>query len=106
MSKNGSIRVKLWDILSGVLTVGIYLDPGCPLYVARHVQQLVHVYLQLWDGLLLQQGRRKKHGKFLLQKRGRKTLICPVLWWHSVVLCGHYQVRPLEVSGVPSRLTV
>lgn len=38
--------------------VGIYLDPGCPLYVTRHVQQLVHIYLQLWDGLLLQQ-----HGK-------------------------------------------
>lgn len=38
--------------------VGTYLDPGCPLHVTRHVQQLVHVDLQLWYGLLLQQ-----HGK-------------------------------------------
>lgn len=30
-----------------------YLDPGRPLNVTGHVQQFIHVYLKLWDGLLL-----------------------------------------------------
>lgn len=34
--------------------VPTHLDPGSPLYVTGHVQQLVHINLQLGDGFLLE----------------------------------------------------
>lgn len=30
-----------------------YLDPGCPFNITGHVEQFIHIYLQLGDGLFL-----------------------------------------------------
>lgn len=42
-------------VLTCLFVCVTYLDPGCPFDVTGHIQQFVHVYLQLWDGLLLKQ---------------------------------------------------
>lgn len=55
--------------------VVVYLDPGCPLYVTGHVQQLVHVNLQLWNGLLLQQHGKKRTVSSFFRNMERKPLI-------------------------------
>lgn len=40
-----------------------YLDPGSPFNIAGHIQQLVHIDLQLWDGLLLDGTREEENQK-------------------------------------------
>lgn len=74
--KRISVYVGGCFVIRAGRSVGTYLDPGCPLYVTRHVQQLVHVDLQLGYGLLLQPYGKKRTVSSFSRNMERKPSSC------------------------------